>query len=88
MFKNQVQHVKLMQIISYDLVYKSHRPFKQYYRSKKCIISQKNACSKKCPNDWPFFLAHYLIIFDPNHVNQGLLESQDVIVLYINRSCC
>ena len=26
------------------------------------------------------FLAHYLISFDPNHVTQGLLESQDVIV--------
>ena len=35
---------------------------------------------KKCPNDWPFCLAHYLISFDPNHVTQGLLESQDVIV--------
>ena len=26
------------------------------------------------------FLAHYSISFDPNHVTQSLLESQDVIV--------
>ena len=72
MFKNQGQHVKLMQITSYDLVYQSHRPFKQCYSSKKC------------PNDWPFCLAHYIISFNPNH----LLESQNVIAFYINRSCC
>ena len=36
---------------------------------------QKNACSKKCPNDWPFCLAYYLISFDLNYVTQGLLES-------------
>ena len=52
------------------------------------VTNKKNACSKKCPNDWLFCLAHYLISFDPNHVTQGLLEIQDVIVFYINRSYC
>ena len=52
------------------------------------VTNKKNACSKKCPNDWPLCLAHYIISFDPNYVTQGLFESQDVIVFYINRSCC
>ena len=39
------------------------------------VTGQKNACSKKWPNDWPFCLAYYLISFDLNYVTQGLLES-------------
>ena len=78
MVKNQVQHVKLMKITW----------FTSPTDHLSNVTDQKNACSKKCPNNWSFCLAYYLISFDPNHVTQGLVGSQDVIVSYINRSCC
>src|SRR5260370_36713961 len=53
-----------------------------YFRNTAEFYENKEG-SKNCPNDGVFYFTHHYINSYPNHMIEGLFESQDDVIFYV-----